>query len=97
MGDEMTKEKLENMSQKEFIELMGKGTVKVGHIRTDGLNLQPQFAREKVREMARTGELDEKRRVDPIVKPHRNKYGLGYSMDEEDVEESSLLFSRRKK
>jgi hypothetical protein len=95
MGDEITKEQLENMSEKEFFELQGKGPIKPGHIRTKGLNLIPQNYRDKLREMSRKGELPGA--VGEKPKVHRNKYGLGYSLDEEDVDTKSLLFARRKK
>ena len=97
MNNEISKEELMNMDEKEFKKLYGEQPIEAGHIRTEGLNLQPQLARDKVLEMARTGELDKLRKVNPIQKPHRNKYGLGYSLDAENVTSNSLLFNRRKR
>jgi hypothetical protein len=93
--NEITQEELENMSEAEFLEAIGKGPIKAGHIRTEGLNLTPQRMREKAREMARKGEL--LGFVGPKQKVHRNKFGLGYSTDPEDVEGESTLLQRQKR
>ena len=99
MSEEITKEQLQNMNRREFEELMGQHCqLKPASIteKSSGFNPTVQEARDRLREMAMTGELDERRKVNPVQKPYQNKYGLGYSMDPDDVKQESLLLSRRK-
>jgi hypothetical protein len=101
LSEEITQEQLENMSEAEFMEAIGKGKIKAGHIRTTGLNLGPQQRRAEKREKARRGLLPKQKpdrdkfgREETV---HKNKFGLGYSNDPGNVDGESTLLQRQQK